>query len=299
MSPVAPFDPRLRRMRQRRAALQARQPSFLAARAAQDLVERLVVVNRRFERVLIVGGGAALEEALAAAPQVQARLGWIVRLEADPALGGDATADPAFLPVANAAFDLALSVLSLHAVNDLPGALIHIRAALKPDGLFLGAMLGGETLKELRASLTEAELDVRGGAAARVAPFADVRDAGGLLQRAGFALPVVDADPVRVRYGAPLALLSDLRAMGETAPLAETAAAPPLTRTILAAFDAAYRRRFADADARVRASFDILTLTGWAPHASQQKPLKPGSAAMRLADALKTEERSAGEKTGR
>jgi len=169
------------------------------------------------------------------------------------------------------------------------GALIQIRRALKPDGLFIGAFLGGATLTELRQSLLTAEAELTGGAGPRISPFADAYDAAGLLQRAGFALPVADVDRVTVRYSHPMRLLADLRAMGETSVLAERHP-KMLTRRILArAFDI-YAERFAEPDGRLPATFEILTLTGWAPHESQQKPLKPGSAKMRLADALGVKE---------
>ncbi|MGZ8363197.1 MAG: methyltransferase domain-containing protein, partial [Caulobacteraceae bacterium] len=193
-------------------------------------------------------------------------------------------ADPERLPLARESVNLVVSVLDLHTTNDLPGALIQIRRALKPDGLFLGTIIGGASLAELRACLMEAEAEVRGGAGARVAPFADVRDAGALLQRAGFALPVADTDKVTVAYSHPLKLMHDLRAMGESSILTERAG--PLSRPVLARACELYAERHARADGKVTATFDLISLTGWAPHESQQQPLKPGSAKMRLADAL-------------
>jgi len=183
-------------------------------------------------------------------------------------------------------------------VNDLPGALIQLRRALKPDGLLLASLFGGDTLNELRLSLLEAEAELTGGAGARVAPFADLQDIAGLLQRAGFALPAADRDVVVVRYGEPMRLLADLRNMGETAALAERHPLALSRRILARAFDI-YRARFSDSDGRVRATFEILTATGWAPHESQQKPLKPGSAKTRLADALGAQEQSAGEAVGK
>ena len=180
--------------------------------------------------------------------------------------------------------DLIVSLMSLHWANDLPGALAQIRRALKPDGLFIGTLLGAGTLKELRAALTEAELEVRGGAQARVSPFADGFDGAALLQRAGFALPVADVDRLTVRYDDLFALIRDLRAMGETNVLA--GAGRPLTRDIFARVARIYAERFGEADGRVPATFEIVHLAGWAPHESQQKPLPRGSAKMRLADAL-------------
>ena len=187
--------------------------------------------------------------------------------------------------------------LSLHWTNDLVGALIQIRQALKPDGLFLGALFGGGTLAELRQCLTQAEAELLGGAGLRVSPFADVLDGAALLQRAGFALPVADLDRVTVRYASALELIRDVRAMGESNVLVDRARRP-LTRPILARTAQIYHERFSESDGRVRATFDIVTLTGWAPHPDQQQPLRPGSAKMRLADALHVKERSAGEKSG-
>jgi SAM-dependent methyltransferase len=201
-----------------------------------------------------------------------------------------AVADEEALTYATAAFDLVVSGLSLQFVNDLPGALAQIRRILKPDGLLLAAMLGGATLTELRQSFVAAEAELEGGASPRVAPFADVRDLGGLLQRAGFALPVVDADVVTVAYATPLHLMRELRAMGAGNMLVDRRRVP-LRRATLMRTCEIYQQRFARADGRVVATFEIITLTGWCPDASQQQPLKPGSAKMRLADALRTTER--------
>jgi SAM-dependent methyltransferase len=176
-------------------------------------------------------------------------------------------------------------LLSLHWTNDLVGALVQIRRALKPDGLFIGALFGGQTLTELRQSLLAAEAELSDGAGLRVSPFADGFDAAGLLQRAGFALPVSDIDRLTVRYDHPLKLMADLRAMGETNALTDRAR-KPLSRRVLARASEIYQDRFGLADGRIPATFEIVTATGWAPHASQQQPLRPGSAKMRLADAL-------------
>ena len=189
--------------------------------------------------------------------------------------------------------DLIVSLMSLHWANDLPGALSQIRRALRPDGLFLGTLLGAGTLKELRAVLTEAELETRGGAQARVSPFADGFDGAALLQRAGFALPVSDVDRLTVRYPDLFALVRDLRAMGETNVLADSGR--PLTRTIVARAAQLYADRFGEPDGRIPATFEIVHLAGWAPHESQQKPLPRGSAKMRLADALGVKEQKGGE----
>jgi len=207
----------------------------------------------------------------------------------------DVAADEEALPFADSSLDLVVSGLALQAVNDLPGALLQIRRALRPDGLFLAALLGGDTLAELRQSFAAAESDLEGGASPRVAPFPDLRDMGALLQRAGFALPVVDADRVTVRYASPLNLLRDLRRMGAANPLVERRRVPLRRATLMRAMEV-YAGRFADADGKVRATFEIIWLSGWAPHESQQRPLRPGSAAARLADALGTAEHSAGAK---
>jgi SAM-dependent methyltransferase len=198
-------------------------------------------------------------------------------------------ADEEALPFRDASLDLVVSVLALHFVNDLPGTLVQIRRALKPDGLLLAALAGGDTLNELRHAFAAAEAELEGGASPRVVPFADVRELGGLLQRAGFALPVTDVDRITVRYASPIALLHDLRGMGATNPLIERSRRP-LRRATLKRMIDIYVERFADGDGRIRATFEIVWLTGWAPDASQQKPLAPGSARQRLADALGTEE---------
>ncbi len=199
------------------------------------------------------------------------------------------------LPFAPQSLDLVASVLSLHWTNDLPGVLAQVRRALKPDGLFIAAILGGATLTELRWALTQAEVEVTGGAGPRVSPFAGAYDGASLLQRAGFALPVADTDTVKVRYEHPLRLLHELRAMGETNVLKERSRRP-LSRTVLARAFELYASRFGDAAGRIPATFEIVTLTGWAPHPSQQKPMKPGSAKTRLADALGTKEIRTGDK---
>jgi SAM-dependent methyltransferase len=212
--------------------------------------------------------------------------------------GSRIVADEEMLPFQEGSLDLVVSALALQFVNDLPGTLIQIRRALKPDGLFLGALIGGESLAELRAAFAEAEAEVEGGASPRVAPFADLRDLGALLQRAGFALPVTDIDRVTVRYESPLALMRDLRRMGAGNVLIERRR-KPLRRATLRRLFEIYAEKFSDPDGRVRATFEIVWLSGWAPHESQQQPLKPGSARARLADALNAREVSAGEKVER
>jgi SAM-dependent methyltransferase len=294
------FDRALHRRRLDRAA--AGYAGFLKRRTAEDLVERLAAVRRDFPVAVDLGardGGFA--RALAAS-DAAAKVGLLVESDLSAAMlagraGVRLVADEERLPFAPESLDLVVSSLALHWTNDFVGALIQIRQALKPDGLFLAAILGGSTLTELRAALTTAELELSGGAGPRVSPFADAFDAAGLLQRAGFALPVTDVDRVSVRYDHALALMADLRAMGETSVLVE-GAGRPLTRPLLARAADIYVQRFAEPDGRVVATFEILALTGWAPHASQPKPLRPGSAKMRLADALHTREHGAGEKAG-
>jgi SAM-dependent methyltransferase len=286
------FDRALVSVRARRA--EALGPAtFLIDRIAADMAERLAVVMREFPLAVDLGTPSdAVRRALAGVRSV----GRIVAAGAstDP----DLVADIEALPFASGALDLVVSALALQAVNDLPGALIQIRRALKPDGLFLAALLGGDTLTELRESFAAAEAEVEGGASPRVAPFADLRDLGALLQRAGFALPVVDSDRVTVRYASPLALMHDLRRMGATNPLVERRRTP-LKRATLARLFEIYGERFGEPDGKVRATFEIVWLSGWAPHEGQQKPLQPGSAQTRLAEALGTRELPAGEKAGR
>ena len=263
---------------------------FLLRRAAEELADRLSLVRRDFAVAAEVGApGPHAAEVLAARGA-----GFTLRLAPlalDAGVGPYARAigDLESLPLANQSCDLIVSLMALHHVNDLPGALIQIRRAMRADGLFLAALAGGDTLTELRQSLTIAESEILGGAAPRVAPFADVRALGGLLQRAGFALPVVDADTVVVRYPDLFALMRDLRAFGATNALT-LRSRKPLRRDVLAHAAAVYAERFADPDGRLRATFETVWLTGWAPHESQPKPLKPGSATMRLADALKPRE---------
>lgn len=291
------FDRRLLRLRQARA--RARGPAtFLIDRVADELGERLSAVLREFDVAVDLGTPTdAVRRMLAASGKVAtviaaepaaARLG-----HEFPRVAGDEEA----LPFADASLDLVVSVLALQFVNDLPGTLIQIRRTLKPDGLLLAALLGGETLSELRQAFAEAESEIEGGLSPRVVPFADVRDLGALMQRAGFALPVVDSDRLTVRYDSAFALMHDLRAMGATNVLRERRR-KPLKRATLFRMAEIYAQRFADADGRLRATFEVAWLSGWAPHASQQKPRKPGSAARRLADALGTKEHSAGEKPG-
>jgi SAM-dependent methyltransferase len=293
------FDrPLLRARRARAAALGP--ATFLIERAADDLAGRLAAVLRKFDLAVDLGTpSGAVRRALA--DQVGAQVNAIVAVDPVAAhMAGErlaVVADEEMLPFRDGSLDLVVSALALQFVNDLPGTLIQIRRALKPDGLFLAAMIGGDSLTELRVAFAEAEAEVEGGVSPRVAPFADLRDLGALLQRAGFALPVTDVDRVTVRYASPLALMHDLRRMGAGNALIERRRAPLRRATLRRALDI-YAARFADADGRIRATFEIVWLSGWAPHQSQQQPLAPGSAKTRLADALRTREISAGEKAG-
>jgi SAM-dependent methyltransferase len=284
MSTPLVFDRPLVRRRLSRALRQG-YADFLLARAVEDLEERLSAVLREFSLALDVGTPTpAASQALGRS----GRAGTVIRLSPVPE-SGSILGDEERLPFSGERFDLAVSLLSLHAVNDLPGSLIQIRRALKPDGLFVGALLGGSTLTELRQSLTQAESELEGGVSPRVAPFADLRDIGGLLQRAGFALPVTDSDVVRVRYANAFALMRDLRQMGLTNALNDRRKTPLKRATLIRAAEI-YAERFGEPDGRIPATFEIVWLSGWTPHESQQKPLRPGSAKVRLADALGVKE---------
>ena len=292
------FDRALLRVRRRRAAAMA-PATFLLDRVAADLGDRLAAVLRRFDLALDLGTpGDAARLALGSLGSVAT----IVAADTAPPSGGSpawpfVVADEEALPFGDGTFDLVVSALALQFVNDLPGTLVQIRRVLRPDGLFLAALIGGETLTELRQSFAAAESEVEGGVSPRVAPFADLRDLGALLQRAGFALPVTDIDRVSVRYDSVFALMHDLRRMGATNTLIDRRRVP-LRRATLMRMAEIYSERFSDADGRVRATFEIVWLSGWAPHSSQQQPLRPGSAKARLADALGTREISTGEKAG-
>jgi NADH dehydrogenase [ubiquinone] 1 alpha subcomplex assembly factor 5 len=283
------FDRALLRDRRRRAAPGMQDHAFLLERFCDDVAERLALIKRTFSDALVIGAhGSSMGDVLAAVGVKR-----IVAMETMPELlptkGWSVVGDEEALPFAAATFDLIIAPLTLQFINDLPGALLQINRCLQPDGLFIGGVLGGATLQELRRAWLDAEVEVTGGVSPRVAPFADVRDLGSLLQRAGFALPVVDSDAVRVRYANPLALMQDLRGMGAGNVLSDRRRVPVTRRLLMRACEI-YTERFADADGRVPATFEMLVMTAWAPHASQQKPLKPGSATARLADALGTTE---------
>jgi SAM-dependent methyltransferase len=287
------FDRPVMMARRDRAASALAAHAFLLDRVADDFAERIAIANRSFSAGLNVEAmDGSLSRRLRTLPNVSA----IVDAEPSPALRAccDGPGPPLDishdgLTVEACRFDLVVSGLTLHLVDDLPGALLQMRQALKPDGLLLAALLGGETLRELREAWLVAEAELTGGASPRVAPFADVRALGGLLQRAGFALPVVDSDTVTVTYADPLRLMAELKAMAASNMLVDRRRVPVTRRLLLRAAEV-YAERFALPDGRVPATFEIVTLTGFVPHESQQKPLKPGSATTRLADALGVKE---------
>lgn len=316
------FDRRVLRRHRDRAAAGIGAHDFLFREVAERLLDRLEDIRRGFPLALDLGcHHGVVAELLAGRGGIET----LVQADLSPAMarkaaaqgtatGGTATggtaagraaagrvptlaADEEALPFADQSLDLVLSVLSLHWVNDLPGTLLQIGRALKPDGLLLAAMIGGDSLGELREALMRAELEIEEGVSPRISPFADVRDIGALLQRAGFALPVVDVDSLTVTYPSALALMRDLRGMGETGTDRNRRRGLTRRATLLRAA-ALYEEAQADAAGRIPARFDILYLTGWAPHASQPQPLRPGSARARLAEALDSAERSAGEPAG-
>ena len=259
---------------------------FLLRAVAEDLADRLSLVDRRFDIGVDLGGHTG---EMAAIMRQGGQVGTVLRIERLAALVANdplaAVGDEEALPLADDSVDLIVSALSLHLTNDTPGALVQIRRALKPDGLFLAGFLGGNTLHELRASLVAAETELSGGISPRVAPFADIRDAGALLQRTEFALPVTDQDRLTVRYDTMFDLMGDVRAMGMANMLIERSRRPASRRLFLRAADI-YAERYADPDGRIRATFEVISMSGWKPHESQQKPMRPGSAKGSLAQAL-------------
>ncbi|MGE5442219.1 MAG: methyltransferase domain-containing protein [Bacteroidota bacterium] len=288
------FDRRSVRLHRERVAASLPQHDFLLREIGERLVDRLDDVRREFPIALDLGCRHGALAGDLAGRGVQTLIhcdlayGMVRR-----AAGLRVVADEEALPFAAASFDLVISLLNLHWVNDLPGALLQIRRALKPDGLFLAALFGGETLKELRRSLAEAEIAAEGGLSPRVSPFADVRDAGNLLQRAGFALPVADVETLTVSYADPFSLLADLRGMGETNAVLERRKTASRRATLFRAVE--LYEQFYGNEGRVPATFQVVFLTAWAPDASQPKPVKPGSAVARLAEALEAEEIPAGD----
>jgi SAM-dependent methyltransferase len=291
------FDRPLLRRRRARFAGELTRHDFLLGQVAAEIAERVGAILRDFPLVVDLGAHLGLlGRKMAELPSV----GQVVYAESAPALAAlcprpSVACDEELLPFRDASLNLVVSGLALHRVNDLPGTLIQVRRALKPDGLLMAALLGARSLHELRAALLEAEAEEEGGASPHIAPFGDVREYGALLQRAGFALPVADSDTLRVTYPDPRALMREVRIMGGGNVLA-TRRKRPLHRRTLERAEALYRARHATQDGGVGATFEIVYLTGWAPHASQQQPLKPGSARARLADALHTKEMAAGDK---
>ncbi|HEX6119977.1 MAG TPA: methyltransferase domain-containing protein [Dongiaceae bacterium] len=283
------FDRRLLRARRSRTAHDLHAHDFLLREIAERLADRLSDISRTFPLALDLG---ARDGILARTLNCRGGIETLVQSDLSPAnakrarkAGPVVVSDEETLPFKEQSLDAVLSNLTLHWVNDLPGALAQIRGSLKPDGLFLASLFGAGTLAELRTALMEAELAETGGASPRVSPFADLRDAAGLLQRAGFALPVADLDTVTVTYGDFFALLRDLRGMGEANALLDRLRRPT-RRTLFARAAAIYQERFADVQGRLPATFQVLFLTGWAPHESQQQPARRGSGKTSLKDIL-------------
>lgn len=256
-------------LRNRRRAVAGTPVTFLHEAARREVEDRLSMVNKTFQDVAIVTGFPDLWAGLH--PRAQT------------------VTDDETLPLQEATLDLVVHALCLHWANDPVGQLVQARRALRPDGLFLGVLAGGETLQELRIALAQAETDLYGGLSPRIAPMGEIRGLGGLLQRAGFALPVADSVPLRASYPSALHLMRELRHMGEGNALMARRRTPS-RRALFTRTAEIYAREFADRDGRVRASFDLIVLTGWAPDASQPQPLRPGSATARLADAIRARE---------
>lgn len=295
------FDRALLRRRRSRARTGYGDFGFLEEEVADRLADRLLDVRRSFTLALELG---AKSGALGRRVREGGRVETLIQSDFSPAWAADRAQeglslalDEEALPIAEASLDAVVSNLALHWVNDLPGALAQMRRALKPDGLFLASILGGDTLIEFRDALASAEIEIYGGLSPRISPFADVRDCGGLMQRAGFALPVVDSETLTVTYETTFHLMRDLRGMGDSNVVLERSR-KPAGRQLFARAAEIYADRYGMPDGRIPARFQILTLTGWAPASTQQQPLRPGSATSRLSDALKTSEISAGEKPG-
>jgi len=285
------IDRQLARLRDARART-CGHGHFLLDHVARDIADRITGMSATFPLALDISPRSGpLAGAVAKTGKIA---GWITAASGMPVVAPvkgsidnrAVVADEEWLPFASSSFDLVVSGLGLHRVNDLPGALIQINRALKPDGLFVASLFGGSTLSELKTCLAEAEADLTGGASPRVLPFADISALGQLMSRAGFALPVADIERLTVRYSTLFDLFADLRAMGETNTL-HARSRTPLGRNVIFRAAEIYGARFADTDGRLRATFDIVTLTGWHPHPSQQQPLKPGSATTSLTDVLK------------
>ena len=294
MSAPIVFDRALLRGRRMRAQAGYTDFDFLRREAAARMMERLAEIRRRFPLAVELGArDGQVADLLQAAGAVDS----LICVDTGPSAEADVVADEDFSPLKPGAIDAVFSLLSLHWVNDLPGALIQIREALSPDGLFMAGLLGGATLADLRAAAMQAELEIYGGASPRVSPAIELREAAGLLQRAGFALPVADVDRIDVDYESVFGLFRDLRGMGATNALIERPRRP-VGRAYFARLAEIYAERTARPDGRVTARFDLIWLTGWAPGANQQKALNPGAAERRLSDALGAPEQSAGQSVG-
>ena len=290
---IVPFDRNLLALRRKRALTKcSTRTDFLLKATIEDFKLRLGAVNRQFNNALDLSGHTGLVSNVL---KVSGKVSNVIR--ADPLIPDLTTGHPTlvldeeFLPFSKSSFDLIVSVLTLQWVNDLPGTLLQIRNCLKPDGLFLGVLIGGESLTELRNSFLKVEAELYGGTSPRIAPFIDTHTLGLLLMRAGFALPVVDQDSLIVRYDNAHKLMSDLKSMGASNILTERSR-KPATRTLLTQVVENYQNQYSDSDGRIRATFQTISLSGWAPHESQQQPLKPGSAKFRLEDSLKKIENS-------
>ena len=284
------FDRRLKRLRHWRAAtrLQAggNPADFLLRHIADDMNERLLDINRVFDKALII---SPMPTSLSMMTALADKTVTCTLAAPSDGVQADMTLDEEAPNLSPESYDLIISIGGLHCVNDLPGTLIQYRQALKPDGLLLAGFAGGDTLTELRQSFAAAETECEGGVSPHVFPFGDLAVLGSLVQRAGFALPVADTERLTVRYPTPFNLLDDLRAMGESNIMCDRKRTPLRRQTLMRCMEI-YRTRFVEADGKVPASFEIHTLSGWAPHEDQQKPLRPGSAKMRLADALGSKE---------
>lgn len=289
------FDRAAKRAQRRRAAAGFVNHDFLHREVAARMLDRLGDIRRQFPAALVLGAAA---EWLAPLVPPASGIRDLVSMQPDAAAGGGFVGDEELLPVGTEKFDLALCLLNLHWVNDLPGALVQLTRALRPDGLLLAAMFGGDTLQELRQAWLLAESELEGGARPHVSPMVAAFDGAGLLQRAGLALPVADTERITVTYPDAFALIRDLRGMGETNALRDRRRGFTRRRTLLRMAEI-YQQRFAQPDGRIPATFEIVMLTGWRPAPGQQQPLRPGSAQARLADALGTVEHKAGEKAGR
>ncbi|MFT3995821.1 MAG: methyltransferase domain-containing protein [Asticcacaulis sp.] len=284
------FDRQLLQKRLDRSAGDFATANFLKRRSIEDMLDTLAAINRRFEVALEIGRrDGSFGELLAQTPEAAAKIGYLIESDLSERHRPAIALDEEALPFGDHTLDLVVSALAFHTTNDLPGVLVQLRRALRPDGLLIASQFGGETLRELRSVLMEAELDIRGGTGARIAPFAEGPDCVDLMRRAGFNMPVVDTDKVVVSYAHPLNLLRDLRAMGETNILFDRPR-KGLNKAILSRAFELYTERYPHPEGGVRATFEIITLSGWTPHESQQKPLRPGSAKVRLADALGVKE---------